>query len=158
VVTYRNGATVRLRDVATISDNVINDKLAGWFGDRRAVLVYVFKQPEANVVEIVDAVKELLPELRRWLPPSVKVHLLYDRTSLIRASIVEVQHTIEIAIVLVVAVIAVFLRRFWATIIPGLTIPVALGATMVVMGFASYSLDNLSLMAITISIGFIVDD
>jgi multidrug efflux pump subunit AcrB len=158
VVGYRNNAAVYLGDVATINDSVINDQLDGWFGDQRSVLVYVFKQPDANVVDIVDSVKALLPELSHWLPPSIKVHLLFDRTLLIRASIADVQHTLAVAIVLVVLVIALFLKRLWATLIPGFTIPVVLAATMVVMGAAGYSLDNLSLMALTISIGFIVDD
>jgi multidrug efflux pump subunit AcrB len=158
VVSYRNGAPVYLGDVASITDSVINDKLDGWFDDRRSVLVFVFKQPEANVVDIVDSVKALLPELGRWLPPSVKVHVLFDRTTLIRASIADVQRTLETAIVLVVLIVALFLRRLWPTLVPGFTIPVVLGATVVVMYLAGYSLDNLSLMAITISIGFIVDD
>jgi multidrug efflux pump subunit AcrB len=158
VVSYRGGAPVYLGDVATISDSVINDKLDGWFNDQQSVLVYVFKQPEANVVDIVDSVKALLPELGRWLPPSVKVHVLFDRTMLIRASIADVQRTLATAIVLVVLIVALFLRRLWPTLVPGFTIPVVLGATAVVMYLAGYSLDNLSLMAITISIGFIVDD
>jgi multidrug efflux pump subunit AcrB len=158
VVSYRNGAPVYLGDVATISDSVINDKLDGWFNDQRSVLVYVFKQPDANVVEIVDAVKALLPELGHWLPPAIKVHVLFDRTMLIRASIADVQFTLAIAIVLVVLIIASFLKRLWPTLIPGFTIPVVLGVVMVVMYLQGYSLDNLSLMAITISIGFIVDD
>ncbi len=158
VVAYRGGAAVLLRDIATVEDGVINNKLAGWYGNRRAVVVFVYKQPEANVVAIVDAVKAILPELKRWIPPTAKVDVLYDRTTLIRASIADVQHTIAIVIALVVLVTALFLKRFWATVIPGITIPVALAATMVAMGLAGYSLDNLSLMAITISIGFIVDD
>jgi multidrug efflux pump subunit AcrB len=158
VVAYRNGAPVYLRDVAIIADSVINDNLDGWFDDKRAVLVFVFKQPDANVVEIVDAVKALLPELGRWLPPAIKVHVVFDRTLLIRASIADVQLTLMVAIILVVLVIAAFLRRFWATLIPGLTVPVVLGTTMVAMNLCGYSLDNLSLMALTISIGFIIDD
>jgi multidrug efflux pump subunit AcrB len=158
VVAYRGGAAIHLGDVANVSDGVINDRLDGWFNDRRSVLAFVFKQPDANVVEIVDAVKALVPELARWLPPAVKVHILYDRTTLIRASIADVQLTLQIVIVLAVMVIAIFLKRVWATVIPALTIPVVLGAVMVVMNIAGYSLDNLSLMAITISIGFIVDD
>jgi multidrug efflux pump len=158
VLAYRDGAPVRLRDVASVTDSVINNKLAGWFGNERAVLAFVMKQPDANVVEIVDGVKALIPQLERWLPPAVKLHLLYDRTMLIRASVADVQLTIEIAIILVVLVVALFLRRLWATLIPGFTIPLALAATFVVMNLAGYSLDNLSLMAIAISIGFIVDD
>jgi hydrophobe/amphiphile efflux-1 (HAE1) family protein len=158
VVTYRGGAPVRLGDVAKVSDDVINSRLAGWFGDQRAVLGFVLKQPDANVVEVVDAVKALVLQLKHWLPPSLKLRVLYDRTTLIRASIAEVEATIRIAIVLVVMVIALFLRRLWATMIPAFTIPVVLGATLVVMKIAGYSLDNLSLMALTISVGFIVDD
>jgi multidrug efflux pump subunit AcrB len=158
VVSYRNGAPVYLGDVATITDSVINDKLDGWFDDKQSVLVFVFKQPDANVVDIVDSVKTMLPELGRWLPPSVKVHVVFDRTMLIRASIADVQRTLETAIVLVILIVALFLRRLWPTLVPGFTIPVVLGGTMVVMYLAGYSLDNLSLMAITISIGFIVDD
>ncbi len=158
VVGYRNGHPIYLQDVASISDDVINDKLDGWFDDKQSVLVFVFKQPEANVVEIVDAVKAMLPELARWLPPAIKVHVLFDRTMLIRASIADVQTTLKTAIALVVLIIALFLRRFWATVIPALTIPVVLGGTTVVMYLNGYSFDNLSLMALTISIGFIVDD
>lgn len=158
VVAYRNNAPVYLRDVAAVSDSVINDNLDGWFGDERAILVYVFKQPNANVVEIVDEVKALLPKLDRWLPLAIKVHVLFDRTLLIRASIYDVQFTLMAAIILVVLTVALFLRRLWATLIPGLTIPVVLGVTMVAMTFCGYSLDNLSLMAIAISIGFIIDD
>jgi multidrug efflux pump subunit AcrB len=158
VVSYRGGAPVYLGDVANISDSVINDELDGWFNDKRSVLVYVFKQPEANIVNIVDSVKALLPELSRWLPPSVKVHVLFDRTMLIRASIADVQRTLETATVLVILIVALFLRRLWPTLIPGFTIPVVLGTVAVGMYVAGYSLDNLSLMAITISIGFIVDD
>jgi hydrophobe/amphiphile efflux-1 (HAE1) family protein len=158
VLAYRGGAAVRLADVAEVSDSVINTRLSGWFGDRRAVLVFVYKQPEANVVEMVDAVKEMVPKLDHWLPPPIKVKILFDRTILIRASIAELESTIGIAIVLIVLVVALFLRRLWATLIPTFTIPVVLGATVVVMDLAGYSLDNLSLMAITISIGFIVDD
>jgi hydrophobe/amphiphile efflux-1 (HAE1) family protein len=158
VVAYRGGAAVRLSDVAQVTDSVINTRLAGWYGDQRAVLVFVFKQPEANVVEMVDAVKAMVPKLDHWLPPSLKVNVLFDRTILIRASIAEVEATIVIAVVLIVLIVALFLRRLWATLIPAFTIPVVLGATVVVMNLAGYSLDNLSLMAITISIGFIVDD
>jgi multidrug efflux pump len=144
--------------VANVTDSVIDDKLAGWVGNRRAVVIYVYKQLDANVVQTVDAVKAMMPDLQRWLPPSVKVSVVYDRTTLIRTPIADVQKTVAIAIVLVVLVVGLFLRRFWATAIPVFTIPVALAATLVAMAAAGYSLDNLSLMAITIAIGFIVDD
>jgi multidrug efflux pump len=158
VIAYRNRAAVRLRDLAQVSDGVVNTRLAGWFGDQRAVLVYVLKQPDANVVELVDSVKALLPQFRHWLPPAIKINVLFDRTTLIRASIADVKLTIEIAIILVVLVVAFFLKRLWVTLIPAFTIPVVLGATFAAMWLAGYSLDNLSLMAITISIGFMVDD
>jgi hydrophobe/amphiphile efflux-1 (HAE1) family protein len=157
-VAWRNGAPVRLGDVATITDGVINNKLAGWYGTERGVVLYVFKQPDANVVETVDAVKALLPELEHWLPPAVKLRVVYDRTSLIRAAVADVELTLMIASILVVVVIALFLKRFWATVIPSVTIPVSLAATLFVMSLCGYSLDNLSLMALTIATGFVVDD
>ena len=158
VVKYRNGSPVRLEDIAKVDDSVVNTRLAGWFGDQRAVLVFVYKQPDSNVVEVVESVKRLLPQFDRWLPQAVKVQVLYDRTTLIRASIAEVALTIQIAIVLIVLVVALFLKRLWATVIPAFTIPVVLCAALVVMQLLGYSLDNLSLMALTISIGFVVDD
>ena len=158
IVAWRKGAPIRLGDVALVTDSVINNKLDGWYGTGRGVVLYVYKQPDANVVETVDAVKAMLPEVERWLPPSVKVHSVYDRTLLIRASIADVQLTIGIAILLVVLVVALFLKHFWATLIPGLTIPVALAATLAVMRLNGYSLDNLTLMALTIAVGFVVDD
>jgi len=158
VVTYRNGSPVRLEDVAKISDSVVNTRLAGWFRDKRAVLVFVLKQPDSNVVEVVESVKRLLPQLDRWLPQAVKIQVLYDRTTLIRASVADIELTIAITIALIVLVVALFLRRLWATAIPAITIPVVLCATLVVMQLSGFSLDNLSLMALTISIGFIVDD
>ncbi len=158
VVAWRNGAPVHLGDVAAVTDSVINDKLDGWFDAGRGVVVYVAKQPDANVVETVDAVKRMLPQVERWLPPSVKVRTVYDRTMLIRASIVEVQRTIAIAIALVVIVIALFLKSWRAAAIPAMTIPVALAATLAVMQANGYSLDNLTLTALTIAVGFVVDD
>jgi hydrophobe/amphiphile efflux-1 (HAE1) family protein len=157
-VAWRNGAPVRLGDIATITDSVINNKLAGWYGTERGVVLYVFKQPDANVVETVDGVKALLPELEHWLPPAVKLRVVYDRTSLIRAAVADVELTLMIASILVVVVIALFLKRFWATMIPSITIPVSLAATLFVMSLCRYSLDNLSLMALTIATGFVVDD
>jgi hydrophobe/amphiphile efflux-1 (HAE1) family protein len=158
VVAYRNGAPVRLGDIAVVSDNIVNNRLAGWYDMERAVVLYVYRQPDANVVATVDQVKALLPELEHWIPPAVKVHVVYDRTALIRASIADVQLTILVAIALVVTVIGLFLRRLWATLIPSLTIPVALAATLGAMKLLGYSLDNLTLMALTIAVGFVVDD
>ena len=118
----------------------------------------MFKQPNANIVATVDAVKALLPQLEHWMPPAIKVHVIFDRTTLIRAAIVHVQLTIVVAIALVVLIVALFLRRVSATVIPALAIPVALAATLVVMERLGYSLDNLTLMALTVAIGFVVDD
>ncbi|KMO23788.1 efflux RND transporter permease subunit, partial [Methylobacterium aquaticum] len=125
IVAFRNGRPIRLGDVAEVSDSVINTRLAGWFNGERGVVVYVRKQPDANVVETVDAVKAALPEIARWLPPSLKVHTLYDRTVLIRESVAEVTRTIAIAIGLVMVVVALFLRRLAATLVPVMSIPVA---------------------------------
>jgi len=157
-VAWRNGAPVRLGDVAEVVDSVINTRLAGWYNDQPGVLLWVFKQPDANVVETVDAVKAALAQIERWLPPAVKVHVVYDRTLLIRASIADVQATIALAIVLVVTVVALFLKRLTLTLIPAVTIPVALAATVSAMKIIGYTLDNLSLMALTVGVGFIVDD
>jgi hydrophobe/amphiphile efflux-1 (HAE1) family protein len=158
ILTWRNGAPVRLGDVAKISDSVINTRVAGWYGTKRAVILFVYKQPDANVVETVDAVKAVIPQIENWLPPSVKLHVVYDRTTLIRASVLDVEQTLLISIVLVVMIIAVFLKRFWATVIPSVTIPVSLAATLAAMSLCGFSLDNLSLMALTIAAGFVVDD
>jgi hydrophobe/amphiphile efflux-1 (HAE1) family protein len=157
-VAYRNGAPVRLRDIANIRQGAINDRLAAWYGGEPAVLVFALKQPYANVVEIVDQVKALLPQVAQLLPPAIKLHVLYDRTALIRASLSHVEISIALAILMVILVMALFLKRIWATLIPSFTIPVVLAGTFVFMNVAGYSLDNLSLMAIIIAIGFIVDD
>ncbi len=158
VVAWRNGAPVMLRDVAEVTDGVINARLAGWYNNEPGVVIRVFKQPNANIVATVDAVKALLPQLEHWMPPAIKVHVIFDRTTLIRAAIVHVQLTIVVAIALVVLIVALFLRRVSATVIPALAIPVALAATLVVMERLGYSLDNLTLMALTVAIGFVVDD
>ena len=158
VVTSRRGAPVLLRDVAEVIDGVANARLAGWYNDQPGVVLRVFKQPNANVVATVDAVKALLPRLQHWMPPAVKVHVLFDRATLIRAAIADVQVTIMVAIGLVVLVVALFLRRVSATVIPVLAIPVVLAATLAVMELLGYSLDNLSLMALMVAIGFVVDD
>ncbi|MGY3454073.1 efflux RND transporter permease subunit [Bradyrhizobium sp. USDA 4353] len=158
VVAWRNGAPVRLADIAKITDSVINSRVGGWFGTSRAVILYVYKQPDANVVETVDAVKALIPQFTQWLPPAIRLHTVYDRTTLIRASVHDVEQTLMIAVVLVVAIIAVFLKRLAATLIPSVTIPVSLAATLAAMYLCDFSLDNLSLMALTIAAGFVVDD
>jgi hydrophobe/amphiphile efflux-1 (HAE1) family protein len=158
VIAWRNGAPIRLTDIATVSDSVINNRLAGWYGTQRGVVLYVYKQPDANVVETVDAVKAVVPDIEHWLPPGIKLSVVYDRTSLIRGAIADVQLTLALAVGLVVMVIALFLRRFWATVIPCITIPVSLAGTLAIMALCGFSLDNLSLMALTIAAGFVVDD
>jgi len=157
-VAWRNGAPLRLGDVAEVVDSVINTRLAGWYDDQPGVSLWVMKQPDANVVETVDAVKAALIQIESWLPPAIKLHIVYDRTLLIRASIADVQATIILAIVLVITVVALFLKRLSLTVIPALTIPVALAATVTAMKAIGYTLDNLSLMALTVGVGFIVDD
>ena len=158
VVAWRHGAAVHLADIAAVTDSVINSKLAGWYGERRGVVISIYKQLDANVVETVDAVNVALPGLARWLPPSVRVTPVYDRTTLIRASVADVELTVAVAVGLVVLVVLVFLRRAWATLIPALAIPVALAGTAAVMQLLGYTLDNLSLMAIAVAVGFVVDD
>ncbi|MDU6135191.1 efflux RND transporter permease subunit, partial [Bradyrhizobium sp.] len=158
IVSWRNGSPVRLADIAKVSDSVVNSRLAGWYGTQRAVILYVYKQPDANIVATVDAIKAMIPQFQAWLPPSVKLRTVYDRTTLIRAAVHDVEHTLLIAVVLVVVIISVFLRRLTATLIPAITIPVSLAATLGAMYLFNFSLDNLSLMALTIATGFVVDD
>jgi multidrug efflux pump len=158
VIAWRNGAPVQLRDVAEVSDGVANARQAAWFNNQPGVVLRVYKQPDANIVATVEAVKALLPHLAHWMPPAVKVHVLFDRAKLIRAAIADVQLTILVAIALVVLAMALFFRRLSAAVIPALSIPVALAATLAVMQLLGYSLDNLTLMALTVAIGFVVDD
>ena len=158
IVAYRNGAPIRLQDVATVIDGVENAQLAGWANDKRAIIVNVQRQPGANVIQVADKVKELLPKLQGALPQGLKVTVLSDRTETIRASVEDVLFTLGLTIVLVIAVIYVFLRSVRATIIPGIAVPLSLVGTFGIMYLCGYSLNNLSLMALTISTGFVVDD
>jgi hydrophobe/amphiphile efflux-1 (HAE1) family protein len=158
VVAYRNGAPVRVRDVGHAIDGPENARLHAWANGREAILLVVFKQPGANVVDIVDSIRAQLPSLEAALPSSVRVTILQDRTLTIRASVSDVQFTLMITICLVVAVIFAFLRNFWATVIPAVTVPMSLLATLGVMYVLGYSLDNLSLMGLSIAVGFVVDD
>ena len=158
IIAYKNGSPVRLGDVAGVIDSVENSRLAGWYNDKSAVILDVRRQPGANIIATVDRIRELLPRLKASLPPSIKVDILTDRTETIRASIREVQFTLVLTVALVVLVIFLFLRKFWATAIPSVTLPVSLIATFGVMQLAGFSLDNLSLMALTIAAGFVVDD
>ena len=158
VVAWKNGTAIRLRDVAEIFDSTINDDTAGWFDSDSAVVLYVLKSADANVVDTVDATIKLLPQFQRWMPAGIKMHVLYDRTLLIRAAISDIRFTIAVSVLLVVLVLLVFLRRLSITVIPALTIPVSLAGTMAVIYALGYSLDNISLLAVTISIGFVIDD
>jgi HAE1 family hydrophobic/amphiphilic exporter-1 len=158
IVAYQNGAPVRVRDIGQAVSGPENSKLAAWANGKRGIFLIVFKQPGANVIETVDRVKTALPRLQAALPPAIKTAVLSDRTQTIRASVADVQFTLLITIGLVVIVIFLFLRRLWATVIPSVTVPLALLGTCGLMYLAGYSLDNLSLMALTISVGFVVDD
>jgi len=158
VIAYRNGAPVRLNDIASVIDGVENAQLAGWANDQRAIILNVQRQPGANIIQVADRVKALLPTLKASMPPGIDLLILSDRTETIRASVADVQFTLILTIVLVVLVIFLFLRSLWATIIPGVAVPLSLVGTFGVMYLLGYSLDNLSLMALTISTGFVVDD
>ena len=158
VLAYRNGAPIRLQDVAVAVDGVENAQLAGWAGKERAIILNVQRQPGANVIEVAERVKALLPRLSSALPQGLTVTILSDRTETVRASVNDVQFTLVLSVVLVVAVIYLFLRSLRATIIPGVAVPLSLVGTFGVMYLLGYSLNNLSLMALTISTGFVVDD
>jgi hydrophobic/amphiphilic exporter-1 (mainly G- bacteria), HAE1 family len=158
IVAYRNGSPVRLRDLGHVLDSVQNDKIAGWVKGVRAVVLAVERQPGTNTVEVVDNIKKLLPTFRDELPASVHITTLYDRSQSIRASVNDVQSTLLLTVFLVVMVIFLFLRNLSATIIPSLALPMSIVGTFGVMAMLNYSLDNLSLLAITLSVGFVVDD
>jgi multidrug efflux pump len=158
VVAYRNGAPVKLSDVAQAKDGAENTKLAAWMNTDEAVIVNIQRQPGANVIEVVDGIQRLLPQLRASLPAGVDVEVLTDRTTTIRASVADVEFELGLAVVLVVLVIFVFLRSPSATLIPSLSVPLSLVGTLAVMYLAGFSLNNLSLMALTIATGFVVDD
>ncbi|HET9166040.1 MAG TPA: efflux RND transporter permease subunit, partial [Candidatus Angelobacter sp.] len=158
IIAYRNGAPVRLRDVANIIDGAENAKQAAWMNLSPAVIVNIQRQPGANIISVVDRIKKVLPQLQAGLPSSVKVAILTDRTETIRASVKDVEFEMMLTICLVVMVIFLFLRNLSATIIPAVAVPLSIVGTFAVMYLLGYSLDNLSLMALTISTGFVVDD
>ena len=158
IVAQHNGAAVPLRDVGTAVDSQLNRDQAGLFNNKRAVLLVIFKQQDANVVRTTDLIHQILPQLRTWIPPSVHLDVMSDRTTTIRSSVRDVQITLVFTMALVVLVMFLFLRRFWPTFISGVTMPLALAGTFGVMWLCGYSLDNLSLMALTVSTGFVVDD
>ncbi|HET9669731.1 MAG TPA: efflux RND transporter permease subunit [Casimicrobiaceae bacterium] len=158
IVAYRNGAAVRLNQIGHVFDSVQNDKVAAWFNGTRGVVLAIQRQPGTNTIEVVDAIKSILPSFQAQLPPSVKLSTLYDRSISIRESVRDVQFTLLVALVLVVGVIFVFLRSVTATIIPSLALPMSIIGTFSAMYLLDYSLDNLSLMALTLCVGFVVDD
>jgi hydrophobe/amphiphile efflux-1 (HAE1) family protein len=158
ILRQTNNTPVRLDAFGRAVPGVENNRLAGWSGTNRAVLVIISKQAGANVIQTVDRIKATLPQLKRWMPPGATITLLSDRTTTIRASVADVESALFISIALVVMVIFLFLRRFWPTFIANITVPLALSGTVAIMWLLGYSIDNLSLMAITISVGFVVDD
>lgn len=158
IVAYRNGAPVRLGDVANVLDSVENARTASWHNGTRAIVMAVQRQPDANTVDVVDRVRNLLPSFRAQLPPSAKVEVVNDRSTSIREAVEDVQFTLGLTIALVVLVIFLFLRRLTATMIPALTVPISLIATAGGMHLMGFSIDNISLMALTLAVGLVVDD
>jgi multidrug efflux pump len=158
VLTYRNGAPVMLTDVAKVVDGTENSELSAWMNKTPAVIVNIQRQPGANIIDVVDKIKTLLPKLRATIPPVIKISILTDRTTTVRASVSDVEFELLLCIALVVAVIFVFLRTVAATIIPGIAVPLSLVGTFAAMYALGFSLNNLTLMALTISTGFVVDD
>ncbi|MFO1136883.1 MAG: efflux RND transporter permease subunit [Rhodoblastus sp.] len=158
VVAWRNGAPVRLDEIATVRNSVDNDQVAAWFGDERALILAVYRQSDANTVDVVDQVRARLPTYQSQLPASISVSVINDRSKSIRESVHDVQETLLIAIVLVVLVIFLFLKTLSATIIPTLALPVSIVGTFAFMYMFGYSIDNISLLAITLAVGFVVDD
>ncbi|MBV8793277.1 MAG: efflux RND transporter permease subunit, partial [Pseudolabrys sp.] len=158
VVAYRNGAPVKLNQVARVIDSVENDKIATYFNDARGIVLAVQRQPDANTVEVVDMVRDKLPAMRAQVPPAIQMQPLFDRSISIRAAVTDVQETLGIAISLVIMVIFLFLRKVSATIIPALAVPVSLVGTFAAMYAFNFSINNMTLLALTLSVGFVVDD
>ena len=158
VVAYRNGAPVHLTDVGRVIDDVQNNKTASWYNGQRAIVLAIQRQPGTNTVAVSNAAKAALERVKLEIPPSVHVAVLYDRATTIEESVHDVKFTLELTLVLVVLVIFLFLRNLSATVIPSLALPMSIIGTFSVMYLLGYSLDNLSLMALTLAVGFVVDD
>ncbi|HSM87780.1 MAG TPA: efflux RND transporter permease subunit [Candidatus Limnocylindrales bacterium] len=158
IVAYRNGSPVRLDEVGNVFDSVENDKTASWYSGTRAIVLAIQRQPGTNTVEVVDSIKKLLPSMKAQMPAGIDLNILYDRSVSIRGSVNDVKFTLLLTIALVVMVIFLFLRNISATIIPSLALPMSIVGTFSVMCLLGYSLDNLSLMALTLTVGFVVDD
>src|SRR5437763_3994267 len=158
IVAYQNGSPVRLGELGRVIDSVQSDKVASWFNDERAIVLAIQRQPGTNTVEVVDNVKKILPTFREQMPASVDLNILFDRSQSIRESISDVKFTLALTVFLVVLVIFLFLRNLSATIIPSLAVPMSLFGTFAVMYMLGFTMDNLSMMALTLSVGFVVDD
>ncbi len=158
VVAWRNGAPVKLNEIARVIDSVENDKIASWFNGQRSIVLAIQRQPDANTVEVVDAIRAKLPALRAQVPPSIELQTLMDRSVSVRQAVFDVQETLLIAIALVVMVIFLFLRSVSATAIPALAVPISLVGTCAAMYAFGFSINNMTLLALTLSVGFVVDD
>ena len=158
IVSYRNGAPVRVRDIGTAVAAATDRFSAAYHDNEPAILLSVYKQPGANVIDTVERIKTLLPKVTAVIPPAIKIDTVLDRTTTIRASVRDVEFTLVLTVVLVVLVVLLFLRHTWATLVPALTIALSLFGAFATMYLFDFSLDNLSLMALTIAIGFVVDD
>jgi multidrug efflux pump len=158
IVTWRNGAPVRLADIGSVTDSVEDVRNAGFINGGTGIILVVFRQPGANMIETVDRVRAMMPELQASINPSIHLSVIIDRTTTIRAAIHDVEITLIISVILVILVVFIFLRNYWATLIPSVAVPLSLVGTFGVMYLCGYSLDNLSLMALTVSTGFVVDD
>src|SRR5262249_43123712 len=158
IIKSSSGNYVKLSDVAEIEDSVRNTRSIAWFNKQPAVIIQITKQGDANVIDTVDRVKALIPELKQWIPAGVEISTLVDRTGTIRASVLDMQWTLLATAVLVMVVVFVFLRRITPTVAAGISVPLALAGTCAGMWVAGFSIDNLSLMALAISVGFVVDD
>ena len=158
VVAWRNGAPVRLNEIAKVYDSVENDQIAAWQGDERGIALAIFRQSDANTVQVVDSIKAKLPVYQAQLPPSIKASVLNDRSRSVRESVADVEETLALSIILVILVIFLFLKSFAATMIPSLALPVSLIGTCAFMYIFGYSINNISLLAITLAVGFVVDD
>ncbi|MBV8842869.1 MAG: efflux RND transporter permease subunit [Bryobacterales bacterium] len=158
IVAYRNGSPVRLEEIGHVSDSVQNDKEYAWYSKNRAIMFQVRRQPGTNTVEVVDRIQRLMPEFRSLVPPAINLDTVFDRSVSIRESVNDVKFSLELAMVLVVLVIFLFLRNVSATIIPSLALPLSVIGTFAAMSLLGYNLDNLSLMALTLAVGFVVDD
>ncbi len=158
IIAYKNGSPLRIRDVASVEDDAENVRLAAWANNLPAVVLNIQRQPGANVIEVVDRIKTLLPQLQSTLPGNLDVQVLTDRTTTIRASVKDVQFELALAVALVVMVTFLFLRNVYATLIPSFAVPLSLIGTFGVMYLSGFSINNLTLMALTIATGFVVDD